>query len=99
MSLNIDWIKNAITKELGIIPGHIEFMAPGVDPKLVYNNIGKCDKMMMAVTKGYTYWLIKDTNGNNIDLDVAFADAPWDLQIKSMKQANMLDDSHQVEVA
>jgi len=93
------FIRHSIKEYLGVEAGHIEMIAPGVDPSQIHKYADTMDDIMVLITKGYTSWLIKDTEGNVVDIDCDFADLDWDLQIASMQQSGLLKESHRRPVA
>jgi len=99
MSAALVFIRHSIKEYLGVEAGHIEMIAPGVDPSHVHKYADTMDDLMVVMTKGYTSWLIKDTEGNVVDIDCDFADLDWDTQITGMQRAGLLKESHRRPVA
>jgi len=93
MSAALMFIRHSIKEYLGVEAGHIEMVCPGIDPSCVHSG-QDMDNVMLAITKGFTSWCIKDTEGNVMDIDCDFADVPWDMQINGMKQNGLLKEAH-----
>ena len=98
LGANMDFLKKSIKEYLGVDAGYIEMIAPGIDPRKIYkpNTDENFDDVVIAPTKGFTSWCIKDTQGNVMDIDCKFVEhhSVWDRQINGLKQKGLLSESH-----